>query len=101
MPVANAMKERHPALFNRYPFEPAINLLYAPTCGRSGNKAEFTRVKSDVLAGIGGPGFSCCSRPIVGIVPLEIQGLAASMLYNTLCVVKLKVTRYSCGLWFS
>lgn len=78
-------------LFNRYPFEPAINLLYAPTCGRRGNKAEFPRVKSDVRAGIGGPGFSCCSRPIVGIVPLEIQSLAVSMLYNTLCVVKSKV----------
>ena len=69
MPVANAMQERHPALFNRYPFEPAINLLYAPTCGRSGNKAEFPPVKSDIRAGIRGPGFSCCSRPIVGIVP--------------------------------
>ena len=28
MPVANALQERHPALFNRYLFEPAINLLY-------------------------------------------------------------------------
>ena len=77
MPVANAMKKRHPALFNRYPFEPAINLLYAPTCGRSGNKAEFPRVKSAVRAGIGGPGFWCCTRQIVGIVPPKIQGLTA------------------------
>ena len=91
MPVANAMRERHLALFNRYPIEPATNLLYAPPCGKSGNKAEFPRMKSAVRAGISGLGFSCCSRPIVGIVPPEIQGLAASMLYNTLCVFKVKV----------
>jgi hypothetical protein len=38
MSVANALQERHPVLFNRYLFEPAINLLLRAARGGSGNK---------------------------------------------------------------